>query len=83
MPKASIRLPAKSIESGIASGHDQPGPQVAQQHQQDDDDQDAPLGEVAGHRARSSSRSGRSGRRYGVDDHALGQGLLDLLDLLP
>ena len=81
MPKESIRLPAKSIDSGIASGDDQAGPQVAQQDQQDGDDQHAPLGQVAGHRADRLLDQGAP-VVVGVDDHPLGQGLLDLLDLL-
>ena len=42
---------------------DQPGPEVAQEDQQDGDDQHAPLGQVAGHGADRLARSGGCGRR--------------------
>ena len=81
MPKASIRLPAKSIDSGIARRDDQPGPQVAQEDQQDHDDQHAPLGQVVSHRVdRLLDQVAAVVER--VDDDPLGQRLLDLLDLL-
>ena len=39
MPTCSMPQKPNSIDSGIASGHDQPGPQVAQEDEQDGDDQ--------------------------------------------
>ena len=50
MPKRSMPQKANSIDSGMASGHDQPGPQVAQEEEQHRDDQQAALEQVAAHR---------------------------------
>ena len=46
MPKRNIPQKANSIDSGMASGHDQARPQVAQEGEQDGDDQQPALEEV-------------------------------------
>ena len=49
MPNRSMPEKANSIDSGMASGHDQPGPQVAEKGEQDGDDQQRALEQVAAH----------------------------------
>ena len=79
MPARSIRSKAKSIESGIAGGHDQPGPQVAEEDEEHGDDEERPLEEVLLHRVQHVVDERRCGRRRSATSTPVGQGLPDLL----
>ena len=46
MPTRSIIVTAKSIESGMADGDDQPGPEVPEEGEEHGDDEDRPLEQV-------------------------------------
>ena len=50
MPNRSMPAKANSIDSGIASGHDQRRPQIAQEGEQHGDDQQPPFEQVLAHR---------------------------------
>ena len=50
MPNRSMPQKANSIDSGMASGHDQRRPQVAQEGEQHGDDQQAAFEQVLAHR---------------------------------
>ena len=63
MPTRSIIVTANSIDSGMADGDDQPGPEVAEEGEQDGDDQDRPFEQVPLDGVRAPGRPGRCARR--------------------